>query len=184
MNYFVAVRIPAPAGLDAALEGAPVELRRFHPDDLHATVAFLGRMDHALAPAVLDAMDRIDFEADDVRFARLVALPSRRRPSAISFELAGPGRPALIDLIARERQGLVELARGRQDDRPPYPHVTVARPPRRTPADLRRRILGWVDGVTPPEGTVVARELVLFRSNRRDGRLFEAVDRELLRQLD
>ena len=58
-----------------------------------------------------------------------------------------------------------------------------ARPPRRTPADLRRRILSWVDGVTPPAGEVEADQLVLFRSNRHDGRLFQRVDRELLGQL-
>lgn len=183
MNYFVAVRVPAPEGLDDSLAGAPIELRRFHPEDLHATVAFLGRMDHRLAPTLVEAVEDVGFAPLGLRLDRLVALPSQRRPSAISFELAGAGQPRLVELIAAERVRLVQLAGGRQDERPPYPHVTVARPPRRTPADLRRRILAWVDGVEPPAANVTVSELVLLRSNKRDGRLFERVDRELLRQL-
>lgn len=136
-----------------------------------------------MAPRLLDEVEAIEFAPVSLRFGRLVALPSRRRPSAISFEVVGPGHGALSELIASHRDRLIDLVEGRPDTRPPYPHVTVARPPRRTPADLRRRILSWVDGVTPPAGEVEADQLVLFRSNRHDGRLFQRVDRELLGQL-
>ena len=119
MNYFVAARVQAPPGLDAALGGAPRSVRRFHPDDLHVTVAFLGPMEPTRAPEVVRAVADLAGEPTPFRFARLVALPSRRKQSALSFELEGPGQRALVELIANHRERLVSLARGRQDDRPP-----------------------------------------------------------------
>jgi RNA 2',3'-cyclic 3'-phosphodiesterase len=175
MNYFVAVRFAPPAGLDEALAAAPAELTRFHPDDLHATVAFLGPMNHARAPQLVEATAAIEMEPVEVRFGRLVALPARRRFSALSFELT-EGREPLTATIAQHRDRLIALADARPDRHQPYPHVTVARPPRQLGAGPKQRILDWADAVVPPEGVVVVSELVLFRGNRRDGRLFEVVD--------
>lgn len=182
MNYFVAIPIPAPAGLDECLSGAPSRLSRFHADDLHCTVAFLGPADPLVLPAVAAEVDAIRPPPVNLRFGRLVALPGHRRFSALSFEL-DLGRRELAELIAAHRDRLIEIGRGRPDRRPPLPHVTVARPPRHLRPDERQQILAWLPEVVPPTSEVAAAGPVLLRSRAHDGRRFEVVDAGLAARL-
>ena len=173
-NHFVALRVPAPDGLGSLCEGAPEELRFFDPGDLHATVAFLGSIDPAGQDRVIDAIAGIEFRPIEVRLGRLVALPHRRRISALAFELE-TGRDVVAGLIADHRQALAEAVGAQVDRRSPYPHVTVARPPRRATPGLLERILHWTDTVIPPSGRVVLTDLFLYRSRPQGQRRFEAL---------
>ena len=131
-------------------------------------------IDPAGQDRVIDAIAGIEFRPIEVRLGRLVALPHRRRISALAFELE-TGRDVVAGLIADHRQALAEAVGAQVDRRSPYPHVTVARPPRRATPGLLERILHWTDTVIPPSGRVVLTDLFLYRSRPQGQRRFEAL---------
>lgn len=173
-SHFVGLRVPWPEGLDEVLHSAPAELRCVSTDDLHATLAFLGRMDSSRTDALLDTVAALEFEPIEVRFGSLVALPHRRRFSALAFELEA-GQAQVARLIELHRDRLIRLALGRPDERPPYPHVTIARPPKRANTELSQRLLQWADGVEPPPGRSLLSEVFLYRTHPQGNRRFEVL---------
>jgi len=150
-NWFVGIPVAAGAQLHAEIP-APIQadIRLFHPDDLHMTLAFLGPMAADKLGPVQDILSRIEFKAFDIELSRLVALPKPRRFSAISWEL-GQGREQAAALIGSWRAALIEAAQARPDLRPPRPHITVARPKRKATPMVRDEILKWLVSVPAPK---------------------------------
>ena len=152
-NYFAA--LPVHGGrplLEAVRDGAPQGLRWFHPDDLHLTLAFFGRIIPDRIPALHEVLGQIPFGECAVTLGELQPLPHRRRFSVLAFELRH-GRDDLAELIASWRGSLCAAAGVDPDPRPPRPHLSIAR--------LHRRrahppgILRWLDQLILPAGAPV-----------------------------
>jgi len=174
MNWFVAIPFPLPE-VEGLLARLPESCRGFHLDDLHLTVAFLGVMDPGNQAAVVAEMERIVAAPIEVRLGETRALPTRRKPSALCFEL-DQGRDQVAGWIGAWRDAFFAAANARPDDRPPLPHLTVARPKRSEGRIGREEGLKWLDSLEPPEHTITLDRLALFTwADDRRERLFKRV---------
>lgn len=173
-NWFVALRVPAADWLARVVSDAPADLRLFHAEDLHMTVAFLGHVDEAAARGAWAR--RSVHQRFEVTLGTLAALGPRRRPSAISALLSrGAERAAAI--IGLERDGMLAAAGRPPERRAPLAHVTVARPARKASAAARTRALSWASAKPAIDATLTIDSLALYTwSDDRVARLFRVVE--------
>ena len=113
------------ARLAAGLSADPAA-RAVPPENLHATLAFLGRADPSIATSILDEM-RSAARGLAVR-ARVGALRGRPRSAtrviAAQLELVDPTATTRLRSL---RAALRRLAGLSDDERPFWPHVTLVR---------------------------------------------------------
>ena len=173
-NYFAAFPASLPEdSLEELRLNAPPRLRWFHPEDLHLTIAFLGPENSSRIPALLDILDDIPPPPQTITLGPLMALPTRRRPTACSFALA-KGNTTVTSLMQEWRPYLLKLAGRPPDEREPLPHLTVARPPRR--GGNTKELLEWLGGVKPPTAPVALAPPVLYGwSSNRPRRQFRII---------
>ncbi len=176
-NWFVGLPLPVADGnwYRDLLRLGPPELRFFQPDDIHMTIAFLGRMSLACKPDVIDVLTSLRAESFHVSLGRLRALPSEQHITALAFELER-GAETARRLIADWRPSLYRAANARADSRPPLPHITIARPLRRSGRAGQRVAQLWSRSLTgPPEIFSLTRvNLYCWAADRRS-RLFQVV---------
>ncbi len=183
-NWFVG--LPVPAGwLPQLLATAPEPLRRFHPQDLHITVAFLSACGPERAQAAWRACSQALVATPppaplQAQLGALRPFGPARRYSALSFVLRR-GQQQLAALIAQLRPLALQAAQLPPADRPPLPHVTIGRPARRATAQVRRELLLWADGLTPADELLSLTRLALFTwSEQRPARQFRIVAEQAL----
>jgi 2'-5' RNA ligase len=174
-NWFIGIPVPAARWLPAALAQAPPCLRPFHPDDVHITVAFLGPTGDRRALAAWDALascpERGPFS---VTLGPLEPFGGRT-PSAYSFVLDS-GRAEVSDYVAAVRDRALSAADARPDTRPPKPHLTIARPPRKASTSERREAAAWARRVVPPAEALQLDRIALFTwADDRRARQFQIV---------
>lgn len=178
-SCFAALTVPLVPEVEALQAALPPELRPIHPADLHLTVAYFGRIDPAHHPVLLAALAAIPFAGLPVVLGSLMPLPSRGHPTAATLALdPGPGRDAVVDLMARQRPALLDLVGLPPEDRPPLPHLTFARPRgRRMTPDKRDAVLAWCDAQPPLSRSIDLGGLALMRSRppRAEGPYYEIV---------
>jgi RNA 2',3'-cyclic 3'-phosphodiesterase len=143
-NWFFA--FPLDGAFVLALPELPGGFRRFHPRDVHLTLAFLGDSGEAAALRALATLDErlatLAPAAIEVSLGAVVAMGPPGHYSALSALLAR-GRDEVSALVAVLRDPLADSANVARDGRAPKPHVTLARPQRRASADDRRAGLAW-----------------------------------------
>jgi len=174
-NWFVGWPLSLPTDWLTRLRPPP-RVRLFHPDDLHATVAFFGPVSAEAARAAFSALPPPAGDAVQARWGPVVPMGDPRRPSALSALLSSDGGE-LRAFIQLNRPRLLERAGARPDARTPRPHVTLARPQRRAgPAD-RAAAVAWAAGLRMPvERSVIDRIALYSWSDDRRARLFRVVD--------
>jgi 2'-5' RNA ligase len=179
-NWFIGLPVPPGRWFERLVASAPADLRRFHPDELHATVAFLGRSGEARARAAWETLPAALGGPFVVTLDRLEPLGPRTRPSALSLTFAA-GRDEVAAWIGAHRGPMWDAAGARPDERPPLPHVTVLRPRRDASAESRRRALAFA-GECPPLGVEVSLERISLYawSDERRERLFRIVSERAL----
>lgn len=171
-NWFIGLPLPQVTGLDQALADCPATLRRFHPRDLHVTVAFFGPVTADSALRAWDGLGDLNGPLT-VTLGPLQPFGSRRRPSAFAFEL-DQGGATVAALITAHRDALRQAAGLGPENRDPRPHVTVARPARNATAAVREAARRWARTVTPPAGRLVLDRVALYTWARdRRQRLFD-----------
>ena len=179
-NWFVAVPVMAGKWFTSLQENRPDLCRGFDPLDLHMTLAFLGAMDPQKEEAVIKTMAQIQYSPFEFTFSGVLALPNAKRCSALALSF-GEGQTEASNLIAQWRGPLIETAEARPDDRPPLPHVTIARPIRKHGATAREAALNWAEKLQPPTCRFNAESIALYTwSEDRSRNLFRMVHQQPL----
>jgi RNA 2',3'-cyclic 3'-phosphodiesterase len=160
MRLFFAVEVPNPLQLALAERSRALagDLRPVQVGQIHLTLKFVGEVDDAVVPAVIEAAGAA---VGGPRFAVDLRgggfFPSSRRPKVAWVGLVGDqGR--LDEIAAAIDRALVPLGVP-AEDRPFRPHVTLARIRGRVPPETVAAVeaLGEL-------GRVEVDEVVLFRS--------------------
>lgn len=179
-NWFLALPLPRQADWHQASLTAPPELRRFHPADLHLTVAFLGSCGAARAEAAWLALAPRASAATTVSAASWRALGPAHQPSAYGL-LLDQGRVELEQLLACWGASALEAADCADSRRPPLPHVTLLRPRRQEAAYWTQPMQQWMATAPLPSQPLRLEHLALYTwSCERRERLFRIVHQRLL----
>ncbi|ETO28840.1 Phosphoesterase HXTX [Reticulomyxa filosa] len=107
------------------------KVRLVHPEDLHVTVAFLGKeLGETSLRSICEYLDKMNAFVEPHYFTltKPILLPNTRQPTAIGYEI-GENLQLLQTLIMQHRAQFTKLANIRSDRRTPLPHLTIARPP-------------------------------------------------------
>lgn len=140
-NWFVALPVDPAGWYPARVADPPPGFRRFHPDDLHLTVAFLGGVDEATARAAWAAAPAApDFETT---LGPVVPLGNPRQGYTALAATLESGRTAVEGWMGRAIAPMRAAAGLAPERRPPLAHCTLARPGRRADAGDRRLGLDW-----------------------------------------
>jgi 2'-5' RNA ligase len=138
-------------------------LRIVPPESLHITLAFLGYLPEKEIERLGEVVHGLEAEAPELRLGAPVAKPSGRHPRLFALPADSPGAVALqVEL----QEKLVAERLYEPEERPFWPHVTVARvKPRgkgaRKPREVARRPDGLPKGLLQPTRCVRVR---LYRS--------------------
>lgn len=176
-NWFFA--FPLDGAFVETLPELPAGFRRYHPDDVHLTLAFLGGCGEAGAERALAKLDELLPPSHQapiaVSLGQIAPMGPKRRYSALSA-LLERGRAETEACMGRLRDPLLQAATGRSERREPKAHVTLARPrPRATDAQ-RDAGLAWARGVQLGAVEAVLDRIVLYTwSENRAERLFRRV---------
>lgn len=141
-NWFIGLPLRAGPWFDRLVARAPDDLQRFHREDLHATVAFLGACGDERALAAWGTLEGWARAPVRATLGRLEPFGNPKRPSALSVTLR-TGREDVAGIIALLRGPMFVAANVAADPRDPLPHVTILRPGRHATASARRRAVDW-----------------------------------------
>src|SRR5579871_3723155 len=129
------------------LPETPECIRRFHPEDVHMTLAFLGGCGEEGAMRALAVLDELLTSAPpaviDGTLGEVVPMGGSGRDYSALSALFDRGREEATALLANLRDPLADAASSRREMRSPKPHVTIARPRRRATDAERRAGLTW-----------------------------------------
>ena len=178
-NWFIALPVPCDGWLEPALESSPEFVRRFRPDDVHLTIAFLGACSESEAFRAWDAARAIRIEPFVAELTQLQPFGKRVSPSAFSATL-GDGREIASTIIAKHREAILAAAALPPDSRPPRPHVTIARPPRRASKRQREEAKDWAASVRLNARVNIDTIALYTWSELRPRRQFDIVDQRPL----
>lgn len=182
-NWFFA--FPLDGSFVLELPEPPGALRRFHPEDVHMTLAFLGGCGEATAERTLARLDaelaRAPVPSLSVSLGEIVPMGAKGRYTALSALLLD-GRAEATRCLSELGGLLHETALGRRSSRPPKPHVTVARPRARASDADRAAGLEWARAldVAAVRQTLGRIALYTWAEVRRE-RLFRIVAERTLR---
>ena len=173
-NWFIALPVSAGRWFSPLVASTPLGIRRFHPEDLHVTVAFLGACGPERAQQAWQCIAERRHEPVTARFGTLRPMGPQKRPSAYSLTFT-EGRDALAAIVSW-RDDALAAAGARPDRRPPLPHVTVARPPRRAGQAARQAGAAWMAQARPDSTRVQLDRIALYTwSTDRKQRLFQMI---------
>lgn len=183
-NWFVGLMLPERSGWIEVAAGLPSGVRRFHPADLHITVAFLGACGEDRGLAAWHALRHRLHAPIPVTAGPWLALGHPSRPSAFGLGLA-EGHQAVAALMASWGAEALAAAGRPPERRAPLPHVTLARPSRRGGDGARTAMQRWMGAAPVPEQPTRLEQLALFTwAPDRQERLFQLVAKRSLDQLD
>ena len=158
-NWFIGLPV-APGVWFERVGDPPPGTTRFHPGDLHLTIAFLGAVSGDAAHAAWDAL-AWELPAVDVELGAVVPMGSARRPSAFSA-LLERGRSPVEAAMGRSRGACFAAASARPEERAPKAHVTVARPSRKAGDHERRAGEAWAAALDLGRPVVALDRVALF----------------------
>jgi RNA 2',3'-cyclic 3'-phosphodiesterase len=148
MRLFIAADLPATvrealaaeqARIQAALAGSTSSLKWVKPEHAHLTLVFIGNVDDARVPAVIDAVAAdINLPAFAATFEGAGAFPPRGAPRVLWIGV-GSGARELVELqrVIASRIAALGLP---IDDRAFHPHLTLARWRESRPVDRSRAL--------------------------------------------
>ncbi len=166
-NWFVAFQVSSGDWFKPLVQKLPTGLNSFHPDDLHMTVSFLGRLSEPVVQKLAEQIEKTAPLSFRIRFNTFLALPSKRKFSAICLG-ANEGQKDLIRWMKENSLLYYQTADLEPDPRKPLPHITLARPNRRCSNETRRAIYRALFEITAPKINVELRgpNLYTWSENR------------------
>lgn len=181
MSFFVAL----PIGTDDAREllarftDVPPSTNVLSADDLHVTIAFLGRAD--------DASARAGFAALDWPLGPVVASLAPAEPmgelerfSALSARLVR-GRVEVERAMGASRGRVFTASGAEPERRPPHAHVTIARVRTKASLDERGRAIAWAARTRVDTVELTLDRVALFTSSEGPtNRRYRVVDERAL----
>jgi len=177
-NWFFA--FPLDGAFVLELPALPTNFRRFHPADVHLTLAFLGGCSADAAQRALAALDQRLISEPllpmAVSLAEVVPMGGSHRTYSALSALLDHGRAQATANIAALRDLLTQTATGRTEKRPPKPHVSIARPRARASGADRDAGLAWAAQLQLRSVHARLDRIALYTwSEMRRERLFEIV---------
>jgi 2'-5' RNA ligase len=144
-NWFFA--FPLDGSFVTDLPEPPKALRRFHPADVHMTLAFLGGCGEAAALGALATFDQRlaagPLPVLDVSLGPVVPLGRSKSGYTTLSALLARGRAEATAWLTAERDALHDAAKVPRTKRPAKPHVSLARVRGRANAESREAGLAW-----------------------------------------
>lgn len=148
-NFFFG--FPLDGSFLLGLPPLPPSFRRFHVEDVHMTLAFLGGCGEEAALRALAALDErlksSPMPPMNVSLGEVVPMGGSRRAYSALSALLEEGREEATACLTAHRNLLTETATGRKEKRPAKPHVTIARPRQRASDAQRAAGLEWATSV-------------------------------------
>jgi 2'-5' RNA ligase len=143
-----------------ALRNIGADLKLVEPENIHATVRFLGEVPAATIDLVRDQMNQVKFSPFDMEFVGLGAFPNLRRINVVWVGMR-KGSEEISRIFEQLEPRLREI--GFEPDRKGFsPHVTIARV--RT-ARMREELAKFVDEMRDTQfGVIHVEELRLKKS--------------------
>lgn len=171
-NWFIGLPVRAEELPRDMLDSLPPGIRRFHVEDLHVTVAFLGPVGRDRAESAWSVTDWSRLPPLTAVTGARAAYGHPRRPSAYGLEIEGD---AVARFIRDWRDVLLEAAGRPPEERAVRPHVTLGRPPRRRADTIRARARRWLDEQQPAVPLQLDRIALFTWSDDRRERQFRQV---------
>jgi RNA 2',3'-cyclic 3'-phosphodiesterase len=144
-------------------ELADPALRPVPPESLHVTLAFLGYRPEGEIAEIAEVVRESAGPAPWMELLDPVQRPARGRARVFTLPVLSPGTEALQTGL---EQGLVAQGFFKPENRPFWPHVTVARVRPEARGSRRPAIVSKAPGPLPPELTEprIAVRMTLYRS--------------------
>jgi len=159
MRLFIAIELPDEVKRPLERMRADIPGSRWVPvEQIHLTLAFLGEVDDATLERLTEALAAIRAPGFSLRFSGTGCFPDRRRPRVL---WAGMEPEPLLNSLASQVREAVVAFTITQEERPFFPHITLARLMSPSPNEVRAFLDRPPEQGLPPIGV---REFVLFRS--------------------
>lgn len=165
-TWFIALPVAAGPWFEK-LPPPPDKTSIFHPDDLHLTIAFLGRVGHDRALLGWERF-RWPLGPTKVSLGDVVGLGDPRKPSALSALLV-LGREEVEGAMGDSRGAAIDGAGADPDERPPKAHVTLARPSRSAGSHERGRAVAWAKAIDLRGAEITLDRVALYASGSGPG---------------
>lgn len=162
-NWFIGFSLQGNSWLESHVRAAPAQVRRYHPGDIHLTVAFLGQVSQAQAAAAWKALA---WTAGTVnaKLGLVELMGQLPQASALSARVDEPtGR--LAAEITQVRPVVYRAAGIDGDQREVRPHVTVARIARAATSEEQHAAVEWAHQLQLGEVEVSFGTLALFTAS-------------------
>lgn len=179
-NWFIGFPVDPGSWYDKVITNLPAGIKCFEAEDLHITFAFLGPVAEQRALRAWQKGLTLPIRPVAYTLGPMAPFGNPKRPSAYAFTL-DKGRAAVVDYMQRHANALLEIAGKEAEARPPRPHITVARPPRKASSDLRAAGMAWLESIDPPADLLCIDQMALYTwADDRKARQFKIVARRVL----
>ncbi len=174
-NWFIGLPIPSDPWFQTLPE-PPANVRAFAAEDLHATVAFLGRVGAEQASAAFELAQNWPTGPIPAILEEVGPMGNPRRASALSAMIQAESG-LLEQAIDSVRDAMLAAAGAPPDQRPPLAHVTLARIGRKASKQERKNAISWAEGLDLGRPAVRIDRLALYTwAQNRKRQLFEIVE--------
>lgn len=180
-NWFIALPVPADSWFQERVAAHPQPaVRLFHPEDLHLTVAFLGRVEEEDARRAWELRGAWRPGPVRISLGEVVGMGPPAQYSALSA-LLERGRSAVEEGMRACRDPMLQAAGSRPELHPIKAHVTIGRPRRDARPAERSAALAWALQLPLRDVELELSEIALYTwpEDRRD-RQFRTAEREPL----
>ena len=180
-NWFVAFSVSPDVWYKDIYKNIEEPMRKFHPEDLHSTLVFLGYLENGEVESVKRVMDDFDEKSVSITLGKLLFLPALKKYSAVSYSIE-QGNKTLQEYMKKYRDRFSVAAQRDLDSRSPLPHITIARPPKKMTGHEKQTAAMQLQKLPIPQGEIKIDTLDLYTwADHRQSRQFKIIWSKKLR---
>ena len=182
-NWFIGLPLEGGEWISPLLDHAPRKVRVFSLADMHVTLSFLGPCSEKMARKAWNMAIQNPPSKQILYTREIRAMGKPGRPSA--FSLLFDGDEKIYTWMSSNGNAILKSIGGRVRSGQPLPHMTIARPQRKSTATQRQKATDWCNGLDLSGKRMVLSRMALYTWSRdRRKRLFDVVDEILLGSFD